>query len=154
MLSVILLSMLMILLYSKCDRGSDLWQQLELASELESNLQGTVDWGRMWLVDFNAGEAQLVSFEWHNTGAIDVKLFLRKNHLLRCWVWLSLWNWIGALTLSPLLKLPPRKLEPQFLLWSFFLLRFLSIPINLLYAHVWNTVVTSRLVFLVTSWNC
>ena len=83
-ISVILLSMLMILLYSKCDRGSDLWQQLELASELESNLQGTVDWGRMWLVDFNAGEAQLVSFEWHNTGAIDVKLFLRKNHLLRC----------------------------------------------------------------------
>ena len=24
--------------YSKCDRGSDLWQQLELASELESDL--------------------------------------------------------------------------------------------------------------------
>ena len=84
MLSVILLSMLVILLYSKCDQGSDLWQQLELASELESNLQDTVGWGRMWLVDFNAGETQLVSFEWHNTGAIDVKLFLRKNHLLRC----------------------------------------------------------------------
>ena len=38
MLSVILLSMLMILLYSKCDRASDLWQQLELASELKSDL--------------------------------------------------------------------------------------------------------------------
>ena len=25
-------------LYSKCDRASDLWQQLELASELESDL--------------------------------------------------------------------------------------------------------------------
>ena len=25
-------------LYSKCDQASDLWQQLELASELESNL--------------------------------------------------------------------------------------------------------------------
>ena len=84
MLSVILLSMLVILLYSKCDQGSDLWQQLELASELEPNLQDTVSWGRMWLVDFNAGETLLVSFEWHNTGAIDVKLFLRKNHLLRC----------------------------------------------------------------------
>ena len=24
--------------YSKCDQASDLWQQLELASELESNL--------------------------------------------------------------------------------------------------------------------
>ena len=32
MLSVILLSMLMILL-SKCDQASDLWQQQELASE-------------------------------------------------------------------------------------------------------------------------
>ena len=30
-------------LYSRCDQASDLWQQLELASELESDLQGTVD---------------------------------------------------------------------------------------------------------------
>ena len=51
-------------LYSKCDRASDLWQQLELASELESDLQDTVDWGRKWLVDFNAGKTQLVSFDW------------------------------------------------------------------------------------------
>ena len=29
-------------LYSKCDQASDLWQQPELASELESNLQDTV----------------------------------------------------------------------------------------------------------------
>ena len=27
--------------YSKCDQASDLWQQLELASELESDLQDT-----------------------------------------------------------------------------------------------------------------
>ena len=33
-------------LYSKYDQASDLWQQLELASELESDLQDTVDWGR------------------------------------------------------------------------------------------------------------
>ena len=31
-------------LYSGCDQASDLWRQLELASELESDLQGTVDW--------------------------------------------------------------------------------------------------------------
>ena len=49
-------------LYSKCDQASDLWQQLELASELESDLQDTVDWGRKCLVDFNAGKIQLVSF--------------------------------------------------------------------------------------------
>ena len=34
MLSVILLSKLMMLLYTKCDQAFDLWQQLELASEL------------------------------------------------------------------------------------------------------------------------
>ena len=38
-------------------------------------------------------------------------LFLRKNHFLRCLGWPSLRNWIGALTLSLLLKVPPRKLE-------------------------------------------
>ena len=34
-------------LYSKCDQTSDLRQQLELASELESDLRDTVDWGSM-----------------------------------------------------------------------------------------------------------
>ena len=33
-------------LYSKCDRASDLWQQLELVSELESDLRNTVDCGK------------------------------------------------------------------------------------------------------------
>ena len=32
--------------YSKCVQSSDLWQQLELSSELESDLRDTVDWGR------------------------------------------------------------------------------------------------------------
>ena len=62
-------------LYSKCDQASDPWQQLELASELESDLQGTVDWGKKWLVDFNAGKSQLVSFDWsNNSGSIDVEM--------------------------------------------------------------------------------
>ena len=56
MLSVTLLSMLMMLLYSKCDQASDLWQQFELASELESDLRDTVDWSKKRLVDFNAGK--------------------------------------------------------------------------------------------------
>ena len=46
-----------------------------------------MDSGRKWLVDFNAGKTQLLSFAYsNNTGAIDVKcmgLFLRKNYLLR-----------------------------------------------------------------------
>ena len=31
--------------YSKCDQASNLWQQLELAPELETDLRDTVDWG-------------------------------------------------------------------------------------------------------------
>ena len=62
-------------LYSKCDQASDLWQQLELASEIESDLRDTVDLDRKWLVDFNAGKTQLVSLDGSkNTGAIDVKM--------------------------------------------------------------------------------
>ena len=33
-------------LYSRCAEASDLWQQLELVSELESDLQDIVDWVR------------------------------------------------------------------------------------------------------------
>ena len=59
----------------KCDQISDLWQQLEFASELESDLQNIVDWGKNWLVDFSAGKTQLVSFDCSdNTGAINVKM--------------------------------------------------------------------------------
>ena len=62
-------------LYSKFDQASDLWQELEFASELESDLRDTVDWGGMWLVDFNPGKTQLVSLDRSdNTGAIDVKM--------------------------------------------------------------------------------
>ena len=32
--------------YSQCHQASDLWQQLELAFELESNLRQTVAWGK------------------------------------------------------------------------------------------------------------
>ena len=65
MLSIVLLSMLMIVtLYSKCDQASGLWHQLELASELESDLRDTVSWGKKWLVDFSAGKAKLVSLDW------------------------------------------------------------------------------------------
>ena len=62
----------------------------------------------MWLVDFNTGKTQMSLFDRsNNTGAIDVKIegsILEEKS--------SLLNWIGVLTLSLLLKLPPRKLEP------------------------------------------
>ena len=59
------------MLYSKWDQASDLWQQLEL----ETNLRDTLDWGKKRLVDFNAGKTELVSFDQSNTnGSIDVKM--------------------------------------------------------------------------------
>ena len=61
--------------------------QLEWDSEVESDLQDTVNWSRKWLNDFNARKTQLLSFDQsNNTVAMDVKwigLFLRKNHLMR-----------------------------------------------------------------------
>ena len=59
-------------LCSKYDQASDLWQQLEFASELESDLQDIVDWGRQWLINFNAGKTQLVSL----TGLITLVLLV------------------------------------------------------------------------------
>ena len=52
-----------------------MWQKLELASELEPDLQGTVEQGKKWLVDFITGTTQLVSFDQSNdNGSIDVKM--------------------------------------------------------------------------------
>ena len=71
---------------SKCDQASDRWQQLELASELESDLRDTVDWGRKWLVDFNAGKTQLVLYDQsNNTGAIDVRMDGSVLEEKSCW---------------------------------------------------------------------
>ena len=61
-------------LYSKCGNASDLWQELELASELESGLQDTVGWGRKWLVDFNAGKTLVLFDVPDNAVAINVKM--------------------------------------------------------------------------------
>ena len=58
--------------YSKCQQASDLWQQLEMASELH---WGNVEWDTKSLVDFNARKTQLILFDWpNNTDAIDVKM--------------------------------------------------------------------------------
>ena len=64
-------------LYSKCDQASDLWQQLELASELESDLRDMVDWGKKWLVDFSAGKTLVQMKHWfHLTGLITMVLLM------------------------------------------------------------------------------
>ena len=103
-------------LYSKCDQASDLWQQLELTSELECDLRDTVDWGRKWLFDFNAGKTQLISFDrFYKTGAIDVKMdgsVLEEKSYFKMLglTFSSKLDWGSYICL--LLKLPPRKLGP------------------------------------------
>ena len=73
MLSIILLYMLMILLFTLIViRHLICGNQLELASELESDVRDTVNWGRKWLVDFSAGKNQLVSL----TGLIALVLLM------------------------------------------------------------------------------
>ena len=68
MLPAVLLSAVFTL-YSKCDQASDLWQRLE------SDLRDTVEWGKKWLVDFNAWETELILFDWsNNNGSIDEKM--------------------------------------------------------------------------------
>ena len=105
-------------LCSKCDQASNLLQQLDLVSKLETDLWDIVDSGRKWLVDFSTGKTELISFDWsNNTGTIDVKM--GGSRLVEKWYikmlglsFSSKLDWV--FTLSLLLKLPPRKLEPWF----------------------------------------
>ena len=102
-------------LYFKCDQASALRQQLELASELESDLRDTVDWGKKWLVDFNAWKTQLVSFDQsNNSGSIDVKMdgyVLQEKSTFKMLSLTFSAKLYWVLTLSLLLKLPKN--------WSF-----------------------------------
>ena len=115
MLSVILLSMLMILLSILSIIRHLIWGNLNWLlnlnliyetlwtssrSGLLISMLGKLNWFRL------TGLITMVLLMWKWMG-----LFLRKNHLLRCWGWPSLLNWVGVLTLSLLLKLLPRKLE-------------------------------------------
>ena len=97
MLSVILLSMLMML--------------LSILSVIRHLICGNT---LNWLLNFNLIYetlliAMLGKLNWfHFTGLITLVLlmwkwmglFLRKNHLLRCWGWPSLLNWIETLTVN------------------------------------------------------
>ena len=58
-------------LYSKCDQTFDLWQQLELVSELESD---TADWDKKWLVDSEMGK-----INWFYLTSLITLVLLREN---------------------------------------------------------------------------
>ena len=126
-----------------------------MASELESDLRDTVDWGRKWLVDFNAGKTQQVSFDRSkNTGAIDMKmdgLLLEEKTSFKMLglTFSSKLDW-GSYIVS-IAETTCKKIGA--LIRS---MKFLSseVSINLPYGHVWNTVVMSVQVLLVATWNC
>ena len=112
MLYVILLSMLMILLSIL-----SVIKHLICGSNYNWFLNLNLIYETLWT---EAASGLLVSMlerlNWfHLTSLITLvllmgkwmSLFLRKNHLLRCLGWLFLLNWIGALILPLLLKVPP-----------------------------------------------
>ena len=145
-------------LYSKCDRASDLWQQLELASELESDLRDMVDWGNKLLVDFNAGKTQLVSFDWsNNNGSIDVKmggsiLEEKPSFKMLGLTFSSKLDW-GSYIIS-IAKTASKEIGALIRSMKFLSPEVALCLYNLPYAHVWNIVVTSGLVPPVSTWNC
>ena len=74
-----------------------------------------MDWGKKWLVDFNAGKTLLVLFDQsNNNGFIDVKMdgAVLEEKLSFKMLGLAFFSrFVWALTLSQLLKLPQKKLE-------------------------------------------
>ena len=142
MLSVILLSMLMILLYFKCDQVSDLWQQLELTSELESDLwTGT---GSGLLI------SMLEKFNWFrltvlitNTGgsALEEKSYIKMLGL----TFSSKLDWNSYII--SIAKIASKKIGALIRSIKFLSPEVPLISANLPYAHTWNTVITS-LIFL------
>ena len=129
-----------------------------MASELESDLRDTVDRGRKWLVDFNAGKTQLVSFDRsENTGAIDVKmdgsvLEDKTSFKMLGLTFSSKLDW-GSYIVS-IAKTASEKIGALIRSMKFLFLRLLCISITLPYGHVWNIIVMSGLVLLVATWNC
>ena len=115
-LSVILLSILMILLFIL-----SVTRYLICGSNLNWHLNLNLIYKTLWTGVRNGVLISILGkLSWfHLTGLITMVLlmwkwmglFLRKNNLLRCWVWPSVLNWIGVFTLSLLLKLSPGKLE-------------------------------------------
>ena len=100
-----------------------------------------MDWGKKWLVDFNAGKTQLVSFDGsNNNGSIDVKMdgsFLKEKSSFKILelAFSSKLDW-GSYVIS---KTASQKIGVLICSMKFlFLLRLLCISINLPYAHVWK----------------
>ena len=117
-----------------------------------------MDWGKKWLVDFNAGKTQLVSFDQsNNNGSVDKKMDGSVLEEKSCFKMLGL-TFSSKLYWSSYIisiaKTASKKIVALIRSMKFLSPKLLCISINLPYAHVWNTVLTSGLVPLVAAWNC
>ena len=61
-------------IYSSCDKVSDEFERLCMSGDLEGDLRDVVDWGKRWLVSFNAKKTQLISFDNSNSDHLDIKM--------------------------------------------------------------------------------
>ena len=121
-----------------------MWDE-ELGSEFESDLQNSVDWDRKWLVYFNVGKAQLVSYGLcNNSVAIDGKM---GGSVLEGKSSQSSKFDCGS-SLSLFVKLPSGKSEPLI-----HPMKFLSVEAccKSKYDLAWNTVVMSGLMLVVVT---
>ena len=117
-----------------------------------------MEWGRKWLVDFNAGKTKLVSFDWSkNTGAIDVKMdgsaLEEKSFSKMLGVTFSSKLGWGYYIIS-IAKTASKKIGALIRSMSFLSPEVACISINLPYGHIWNTVTMPGLVLLVPTCNC
>ena len=75
-------------------------RKVELASQFKSDLARGCRPVRNWLFDFDNQKTKLLLFDLSNNfGAINMKmegLLLKKNYVLRYWIFLLLLNWIGV----------------------------------------------------------
>ena len=115
-----------------------------------------MEWGKKWLVDFNAWKTQLVLFDQSNdNGSIDVKMDgsiieEKLSFKMLGLTFSSKLDW-GS-NIIPIAKSVSNKIGA---FYSFYeLLRLLCISINLPYTHLWNAPVTSGLVPLIATWIC
>ena len=142
--------MLSVILLSKFDHVSDLWQQQQLASELQFHLQDTVDWARKWLVNFNARKTQLVLFDQpDNIGTIDVKMdeFVLEEKPPFKMLRLSFSSklYLGSYIIS-IAKTASKKTGP--LIHS---MKFLHPGVAL---YLWKPTILSCMEYCATTWNC
>ena len=106
-----------------------------------------MDWGKRWLVDFNAGKTQLVLFDrFIDTGSINVKmdgavLVEKSSFKMLGLLFSSKLDW-GS-DIIPIAKTASKKIRALICSMKFLSPEVALYLYKLPYAHVWNTVVTS-----------